>query len=226
MKIQHTAPSLRSSLRRGSAREGLSFAQQDEANIPAQIAAGKAFRSNKKACTRLAQRLRRLPDVVTVTHGEVRTVNLVLRNTRHVVKRTEAADIFGETSALYTSILVSVAQGRLHFSIQGTSLGLHALERLFERGDLALDRPKLSAVDAEACIVFRNVNTGVLIEEHDNGFIPDLRAGVWAGTGTTQRNRRRFGGKASCSTEADPRVLCADLSGSRTYTLFHLAALD
>lgn len=186
MQIQHTdfalSPSLRISLKRGRAREAVSQAQRSEADIPSCIAMAKAFRPNTKARSRLAQRLLRRPGIVAVRCNDDQGLSLVLRNTRHLLTRKDAADVFGEISLVYTSMILSVAYGSVMFSLQRASFGLHALERLFERSALSLDHPMLPAVDAEASRLFCNSRSEKTFCEDDDTFISAKTDGLWAGS--------------------------------------------
>lgn len=172
---------LRSSLKRGLARQALAHAALSQAQVPALIAQARDIRPNRKSQERLAQRLGRTVGVVLAGPSGGGVV-MIARNLRDTVTRAGTKDIFTEQAVFYTRILARWGRQGAGFEIWRTSFSCHALERFVERGGIALDRPLLPALDAEAARVLRGVARGALVLDDGDCCAPALAAGLWAGS--------------------------------------------
>jgi hypothetical protein len=187
MHVNHTgfaaSSSLRMSLRRGLARQAMAHAAQDDADVPAIIAAGRALRPNPKSRARLARRLKRMGGIVRVLQGaEGRNLVVILRNCCNVLTRSGTQDLFRESALVYTRLELLPVRGRTRFHLTRASFCLHALERLVERGPVALECPLLPAVDAEAVALLRGLVSGADFVDGDDAYCPARVPGVWAGS--------------------------------------------
>lgn len=172
---------LRSSLKRGLARQALGHAAHSQANLPALIALARDIRPNLKSQDRLAQRLGRAAGVVLARPCSGGIV-LVARNLREAVTRAGTEDIFSEQAVFYTRILARWGRLGAGFEIWRASFSCHALERFVERGGIDLDRPLIPALDAEGARVLRGVARGALILDDGDCCAPAVAPGLWAGS--------------------------------------------
>lgn len=173
--------SLRVSLKRGLAREAIRHAAAAEADIPRVVAACRDLRPNARAVERHAQRLGRMPGVVGITRGAEGLV-LVLRNVRAMVSRDGSEELFTETTLFYTRMAVRRDRLGTGFKLSRASFCLHALERLVERTEVALDRPLLPVVDAEAARLLRGVARGDTIGDDGDWHLRAGQPGTWSGS--------------------------------------------
>ena len=67
------------------------------------------------------------------------------------------------------------------FYLNRASFCCHALERLVERSQVALNLPLLETVDAEAVRLLRNQALGRMINDAEDSLIRAVAKGVWAG---------------------------------------------
>ena len=177
-----TSACLRAALKRGLAREALRHAGLAEADMRAIFEVARQVRPNAKSVERVAGRLGGLSGMVRVARRtDGGGLTLVLRNLRHLVNRAGAQKLFGETALVYTRVQVVQTRYGLGFDLLRASFCRHALERLVERSDVALNRPLLATVDAEAGALLRQFSRGRLIEDAGNRLIAGVAKGVWAG---------------------------------------------
>jgi hypothetical protein len=170
--------SIRIALKRGLARQTIAQAvEADTAQIFGQLA---ELRRNYKSQERLAERLQRQVGVVRLAKRDAGMV-IFLRNQRQMISRVEDTDAFAEETLFYTRISVRITRNGPSFHIARASLTSHALERLVERSAVAIDRPLLDAVDAEAVTILRHAAKARLIEDGEDHYAAGLQPGVWAG---------------------------------------------
>ncbi len=169
---------LRRSLKRGLARQA--YAQAMEGDLARLAKMARDLAPNGKSRDRLAVRLQGLHGVVRV--GLVGDeVVAVLRHRRQVTMRVQGADVFQEDALLYTRVAMRARRGSTGFRLTRASFCLHALERLVERSSVALDRPLLASVDAEAVAVLRACVRAEVIADGDDHFLRATGQGLWAG---------------------------------------------
>lgn len=171
-------PAIRVAVKRGLARQTIANAQEaDTARVFAQLI---ELRPNRKAQDRLAERLQRQVGVVRLARSEAGMV-VTLRNRRNMISRVEDTDVFAEDTLFYTRVSVRATRNGPNFQISRASLTSHALERLVERSAVALDRPLMAAVDAEAVTILRHTARAHLIQDGEDYYAAGLQPGVWAG---------------------------------------------
>lgn len=173
---------LRASLKHGLACEAIRHAGRHDADMPAIFDAARHLRPNRKSVERLAGRLAQVPGVVRLARspGDSGLV-VVLRNQRHLVHRIDALDLFEETAVVYTRVRIVSGRLGVGFDLMRASFCLHALERLVERSDVALNRPLLASVDAEATGLLWQMARGRVIADAGDRLIQAVTPGVWAG---------------------------------------------
>lgn len=171
---------LRRSLKRGLSRQA--YAQAIEADLPTFFRMTGDLAPNSMARDRSARRLSALRGVVRVALTADGIV-AILRNRREVTMRQGATDLFSEPALVYTRVLIVPGRLGSGYQIARASFCLHALERLVERSPVALDRPLLPVVDAEAVALLRNMARSRLIEDGDDLYSAASGSGVWAGSG-------------------------------------------
>ena len=174
------ATHLRVSLKRGLARQAVDQAEAQAADMARLVTLAREFRPNPKAMARLAARLRVLKGVLRVT-AEGASLTVTARLVREVQMQVEGATLFQETGLIYHRLRISLVGGMLTVLPSAVSFSRHALERLVERSDLALDRPILPEVDLAARRILRAWDAGALITEGGDLFAPAPRSGLWAG---------------------------------------------
>ena len=172
---------LRTSLKRGLARQALSEADRDSADLPALFALAAGLRPNPKGLDRMAARLRAQRGVTRVAQAACRkALSFTARALRRVEARVQGETAFHETGLIYLRARTERTGGQSCFRISAVSFCGHALERLVERSDLPL-KALLPAVDAEAQAIFRSWDRGARIVEDGDEFHPASTPGVWAG---------------------------------------------
>jgi len=181
-KFEADGAALRVSLKRGLARQALDHAARDTANLPGLFAQVDGLAPNAKAIERLAVRVARAPGVVQVsrTTGGAGLV-IVARTLRHVVNTVDGAALFDEVTLVYTRILLRPGRNGTVLRLHSASFCRHALERLVERGPVALNLPLLPVIDAEAVQLLRHQVAGRVIEDAGDNLIRAGVPGVWAG---------------------------------------------
>lgn len=187
MHIQHsdfaTSPALRTSLKRGLARQVIAQARRDEADLAGIFVIATAARPNRKAYERLATRLGRVSGVVRAAMAkDGQGIVVTARNLREVVTRAQAQDVFSETALIYTRIAVRCDHRGVRFRVSRAAFCLHALERLVERSSVALNGDLMTEVDTEASSLLRKLSENKTIHDSQDTFISALGAGVWAGS--------------------------------------------
>ena len=170
---------LRRSLKRGLARQA--YAQAQEGDLARVVHMTRDLAPNAKSRDRMAVRLQALCGVVRVgLAGDA--VVAVLRHRRRVTLRAEGTDVFTEDALFYTRLAIHAGRGNTAYRLTRASFCLHALERLVERSPVALDRPLLAAMDAEAVAVLRRCARADLIADGDDHFARATGQGLWAGS--------------------------------------------
>lgn len=170
---------LRRSLKRGLARQA--YAQAEECELARVVKMARDLAPNPKSRDRLAIRLQALRGVVRVgLAGE--EVVAVLRHRRQVTMRVQGMDAFCENALFYTRVAIRACRGSTAYRLTRASFCLHALERMVERSTVALDRPLLAAVDAEAVAVLRGCVRTELIADGEDHFLRSTGQGLWAGS--------------------------------------------
>ncbi|THD84326.1 hypothetical protein E7811_00810 [Aliigemmobacter aestuarii] len=186
MQMNHAAfarsPALRVSLKRGLARQAIATAGRDAPDMPGLIRMASGLRPNIKAVERLALRLKVRPGVARVTMAPGgKALTFVTRAVREVEARVEGATAFQETGLIYLRARVGMAGPMLAFQLSAVSFCVHALERLVERSDIALQTALLPQVDAEAQAIFRGWDRAARILEAGDEYYPAASPGLWAG---------------------------------------------
>lgn len=186
MQMNHAAFSrstgVRASLKRGLARQALTMAGRDSADLPALFALAAGLRPNPRGLERMAARLRAQPGIARVALTSCRKgLGFTARALREVEARVQGETAFQESGLIYLRARVEMAQGRIGFRLSAVGFCCHALERLVERSDLPLDAPLLPTIDAEAHAVFRGWERGARIVEDGDEYYPAAAEGVWAG---------------------------------------------
>lgn len=174
--------SARSSLKRGLARQAMSDAYKANADLPRIFASVADLAPNRKAMERAVLRLKARPGVVMAgVSGDA--IVLLLRNTREVLAREDAQNLFSEQALVWTRVKVFPAMPNRGSGLHILRAGFcrHAIERLVERSDVALDQPLLTAMDREAASVLKSVDREALIADSGDTFVSAIQSGVWAG---------------------------------------------
>ena len=173
-------PAMRVSLKRGLARQAMIHAERCEADLPAIFALARELGPNGKAVDRMAGRMVKMAGVVQVSRGTEGLV-VVVRNIRHLVNMVDGANVFAETALLYTRIHIQPRRHGPAFYLNRASFCRHALERLVERSQAALNLPLLETVDAEAVRLLRNQALGRMINDAEDSLIRAVAQEAWAG---------------------------------------------
>lgn len=177
-----SSTAVRTSLKRGLARQALRTAERQGADWPALFALAAGLRPNRKALERLSARLRARPGVVRVALSPcLKGLSLTARAVRRVEARVDGETAFHETGLIYLRIRAGMSGGRLAFHINAVSFCGHALERLVERSEVPLDSPLLDTIDGEALALFRGWDRAARIVEDEDEYYPASAPGVWAG---------------------------------------------
>lgn len=172
---------LRTSLKRGLARQALSEADRDSADLPGLFALVAGLRPNPKGIDRMAARLRAQPGIARVAlTPDQKSLRFTARAVRRVEAQVHGETAFHETSLIYVRSLAQASSGQVGFRVSGVSFCGHALERLVERSDLPLTA-LLPAINAEAQAIFRGWDRSARIAEDDDEYYPASAPGVWAG---------------------------------------------
>lgn len=174
---------LRVALKRGLARQALSQAEAAQADLCALFQAAASAGTSDKARERLARRLGGGRGIVRVGLGEGgRSLAVTARNGCDVLTRAAGRDIHSERALLYTRVVIRPGRTGAAISICRASFGPHALERLVERGGVALDRPLLPVADAEATALLRAMMRGEIIDDQGDQCLRAMAPGLWAGS--------------------------------------------
>jgi hypothetical protein len=186
MQMHHAgfarSATLRTSLRRGLARQAIVMAGRKTADFRALFDMASSLRPNRKGLERMAERLKAQQGVVRVALGaEGKTLVYTARALRDVEARVEGETAFCETGLIYLQVRVGLQGGCILFRLRAVGFCQHALERLVERSSVPLDSALLPHVDAEAVAIFRHWSRAALIVDQDDHFYPAGTAGVWAG---------------------------------------------
>lgn len=173
---------IRASLKRGLARQALTTAERESADLPALFAIAAGLRPNPKGLDRIATRLGTQRGVTRVDLTSCRkSLSFTARTIRQVEARVQGETVFRETGLIYLRARAAMASGRIGFRISAVGFCGHALERLVERSEVRLDAPLLQVIDAEAQAVFRGWDSQARIVEGDYEFYSASTLGVWAG---------------------------------------------
>ncbi|MEH7829837.1 hypothetical protein [Gemmobacter denitrificans] len=186
MQMNHAAfacsPALRTSLKRGLARQTIAMADRAASDMPGLFRIAAGLRPNAKAVERLALRLKGRPGVVRVAMAPGgKGLSLITRAVRAVEARVEGATVFHETGLIYLRARVGMVGPILGLRLSAVSFCAHALERLVERSDIDLQNALLPQVDAEAQAIFRGWDRAARIEEAGDEYYPAASPGLWAG---------------------------------------------
>lgn len=186
MQMNHNAfaqsPALRVSLKRGLAREAVAMAARTIPDMPNLFALAAQMRPNRKAMTRLGQRLNARPGVIRVAMPPDATgLSVTTRAVREIEARVDGDAAFWETGVIYLRAHLSIRVARVVFALSAISFSLHALERLVERSDIPLHTPLLPYLDTEAQAIFRGWDRGTLIAEMGDEYHRASQPGLWAG---------------------------------------------
>ncbi|MBC2834067.1 hypothetical protein [Paragemmobacter straminiformis] len=177
------SPSIRASLKRGLARAAFTQAAAADPDLASVVAATRAMHPNRKALERSQARLSRLSGVVKAAiAADGGGVVVVLRNRREVVTQAQSVEVFSEPSLFYTRLVIRPGKQATSYALVQVSFCLHALERCVERSDVALDRPLLPVIDAEAVRLLRRLWQNKGIVDDGDTFFGALKQGVWAGS--------------------------------------------
>lgn len=186
MQMTHTdfsrSTAIRASLKRGLARQALTAADRESADLPALFTLAAGLRPNPKGLDRMATRLGTQRGVTRVALTACRkSLSFTARTIRQVEARVQGKTAFLETGLIYVRARANLAGGRFGYRISAVSFCAHALERLVERSKVRLDAPLLKVIDVEAQAIFRGWDKGAQIVEDDDEFYSGSSAGVWAG---------------------------------------------
>jgi hypothetical protein len=174
------SPAMRVSLKRGLARQAMDHAERCEADLSAIFTLARDLRPNCKAIDRMAARMVKKAGVVQVARSAEGLV-LVLRNVRHLVNTVDGVNAFSETALLYTRLHIKPGRLGPALFLNRGSFCRHAMERFVERSQVALNRPLLQTIDAEAVRLLRNHASGRMIDDAGDSLIRAVAPGVWAG---------------------------------------------
>lgn len=173
---------LRTSLKRGLARQALAEAGRQGADLPGLFGLAAELRPNPKGLERMAARLAVRAGMVRVALSPCRRrLAFTARALHRVEARVGGETAFHEAGLIYLRARAEMAQGRLGFRIRAVGFCGHALERLVERSEVPLDRALLPVVDAEAGAIFRSWDRGAWIVEGGDEFHRAAAPGLWAG---------------------------------------------
>ena len=187
MHMNHIAftssPALRTSLKRGLARQAFVTAAQADANIPALFHMAAKLRPNAKSADRVAARIKAQRGVVRVTlNADHKGITFIARVAREVESRVEGETAFEETGLIYLQVRVGFGGGPgVGFQLSAVSFCRHAVERLVERSAIPLEVGLLLHIDAEALALFRSWDRTALIADAGDEFYPAAASGLWAG---------------------------------------------
>ena len=174
---------IRASLKRGLARQALSVADRESADLPALFDLAAGLRPNPKGLDRMATRLGTQRGVTRVALTACRkSLSFTARAIRQVEARVQGETAFLEAGLIYLRARANLVRGRFGYRISAVSFCAHALERLVERSRVCLDAPLLHVIDAEVQTIFRAWDNGARILQDDDEFYPGSTAGVWAGS--------------------------------------------
>lgn len=173
---------LRQSLKRGLARQAISEAEADQADVVAVLAELAGLRPNAKSLRRVARRLGRLGGVVRVAALPGNGLVLVLRNRREVTTRSAGTELFDEPALVYSHVAAVAGGARQRITLHRAMFGPHALERFVERGGVQLGARFLPQVDLAAVRLLAAFVRDQVIEEDDDQAISAGAAGLWAGS--------------------------------------------
>lgn len=206
MQMMHAdfsrSAALRTSLKRGLARQALSEADREGADLSALFALAAGLRPNPKGLDRMAARLRAQRGVARVALTPChRRLSFTARVVRWVEARALGETAFHETGLIYVRSRADRTGSRFGFRVSAVSFCCHALERLVERSDVPLIA-LLSTIDTEAQAIFRGWDRGARIVEQGDEYYPASGSGVWAGGHDTMRLDPDWG----LSTDAAPSV--------------------
>lgn len=176
----YATPAARVSLKRGLARQAMSHAAGNQADLHELLVVLDCLRPNAKARERMARRIKAMRGVVRVTSKGDALVILV-RNQAEITTAAEEVAVFSETSLIYTRLTARCEGGRCIYDMSRASFSLHALQRLVERGGVALDRALLPVVDGEAAGILRTLSKDSFIREDEDVFAQAGVPGLWAG---------------------------------------------
>jgi hypothetical protein len=172
---------LRTSLKRGLARQALSEAERESSDFPALFALAAGLRPNSKGLDRMAARLRVRRGVSRVAIAPNRnSLSFTARAVRQIEAQVLGETAFHETSLIYVRARADMAGSRFGFRVSAISFCGHALERLVERSDIPL-KALLPLIDVEAQAIFRGWDRGTRIVEQGDEYFPASAQGVWAG---------------------------------------------
>lgn len=186
MHMHHAAfarsTAVRASLKRGLARQTLTEAQRESADLPTLFGLAAGLRPNPKGVERTGARLKSRPGVARVTLSPCRrSLTVTTRTLQDIDARVQGETAFHETGLIYLRVRIDMKGGRLGFGLSAVGFCRHAVERLVERSSLPLDVPLLPALDAEAQAVFRNWDSATRIMDDGDEFYGAAVPGVWAG---------------------------------------------
>ncbi|RYE50223.1 MAG: hypothetical protein EOP21_04310 [Hyphomicrobiales bacterium] len=173
---------IRTSLKRGLARQALTTAERESADLPALFAIAASLRPNPKGLDRIAARLGTRRGVTRVALTSCRkSLGFTARAVRQVEAKVQGETAFCETGLIYLRAQADMTGGRIGFRVSAVGFCGHALERLVERSDVRLDAPLLQVIDIEAHAILRGLERGAWIVEDGDEFYPPSTTGLWAG---------------------------------------------
>lgn len=187
MQIQHndfaTAAFIRSSLKRGLARQAMADAARGDAALGVIFADAAGMRANAKAMQRMAARFAGQRGVVRVGRApDGSRITLYARNHREVRTRHAAQDLFAEEALVYSRIRLRCAKGQVMVAITRASFCRHAVERWVERSAVATGQRVLADLDKEAVALLQAMALHRGFDDAGDRYFPALQAGVWAGS--------------------------------------------
>lgn len=168
----------RRSLARGLARQAMTEAACDDADISRILTELHGMAPNTRSRRRFAARLRRQCGVVqarAVADGLV----VVLRSVLMVDLRKEGVTCFSEERIAWTRVHVACGKGKISFSLNTVHATHHAIQRRVERSECPLTEV-LGDMDAAMLRALARLSEGSVLTDRDDDYLP-ARQGVWAG---------------------------------------------
>ncbi|HEV8035592.1 hypothetical protein [Yoonia sp.] len=191
----------RLSLKRGYARDAVSRARKEPANVRDIMLKIREIRPGLKARIRLVKQIKKMPGVITGSYSSSGTVRTVYREVVAMQTRHEEEELFTEDVLLYSAVFAESTRTRRSLHIARVSLNYHAIERLIERSDCEIGPGFLGLIDREANHILKELARDMCISHNEDEFIRSSYCGVWAGSIDASRPDPEW-----FASEADPKA--------------------
>lgn len=180
--LSATEVARRLSLKRGYAREAVSFARKELANVRDVMLKIRGIRPSFKARIRLVKQIKKMRGVITASYSLSGTVRVVYREVVAMQTQHEEQELFAESVLLYSVVIAETTRTTRRLQIARVSLNYHAIERLIERSDCEIGPGFLELIDREANHILKELARDVTITHNEDDFIRSSYCGVWAGS--------------------------------------------